>query len=388
MSNTNTKMLFRFNPSMVTFQKVKISNLSYSFGGTLTILDEERSTPGKDVYKRFPIPLALARVFKTTYGLSKFLVPVEGCIMMYRGNVVAIEKNQFNDRYYEDSNGEKHEWLPMMESTFKKIKLMTYSGSWYFDGSYIYSFTDHAHKPDDAEQAVLGGDPLSADGRFRSVHVDAIRVTYLGYLTDTFIEGRECISYIAENGEFSISTPVWKQMSGLGNSTTKKKDVESELVGLTSQFDKVDKVMAVNLNFALQAGNVLTRTFGYKSIEPLQLPKLAVQLRSVNLPRIAQEIKQTFDIGMTFTQTMAWLLGLQKEVTDYEQMLALRKLFKYLAIKGIYARKSLTDIRIDDSVMVPLLTREQAEANAAHIQTPQEKLQAILDEVRAVKQAA
>lgn len=378
MSN---KMLFRFEPHDITFKKVKISNLSYSFGGTLTILDEDRSTPGHDVYKRYPIPLALARVFKDKYKLSKFLVPVEGCIMMYRGNVIAIEKAMFNERYYPDSNGELHEWMPTMESVFKKIKMMIYSGKWYFDGSFIYSFRDYAHVVDDVDQAVHNGESLSIDDCFRSIHVDAIRITYVGYTEEVYIEDRQCLAYRASNGEFSVSPPIWKSMSGLGNSNLKKKSNENELIGLTNQFDKVDRIMAVNLNFALQAGNVLTKEFGYKSIEPLQLPKLMVQLKTVNLPRISQEVKQTIDIGMTFTQTMAWLLGMQKELTEYDQMLALRKLFKYLSIKGIYGRKSLTEIRVDESVAVPLLTRAQAEQNAAAYQTPQERLQQLLTEV-------
>ena len=374
-------MIFRFEPSMITFKKVKISNLSYSFGGTLTVLDEERTTPGHDVYKRYPIPLALARVFKDKYKISKFLVPVEGCIMLYQGNVIAIEKSAFNERYYTDSNDEIKEWQPTMEAVFNRIKLMIYSGNWYFDGSYIYSFRDHAHKEHDIKEAVMDGSPLTQDGKFRAVHVDAIRVTYAGYTADVYMEDRQCLAYVADNGDFSVSPPVWKQMSGLGNSNLKKKHNESELIGLTSQFDKVDRIMAVNLNFAMTAGNILTKQFGYKSIEPLQLPKLMVQLRTVNLPRISQEIKQTFDIGLTFTQTIAWLLGMQKGLTEYNQMLALRKLFKYLSIKGIYARKSLSDIRVDETVTVPLMTRAQAEQNAAAIRSPQEKLQAILDDV-------
>jgi hypothetical protein len=367
-------MLFRFEPSMIKFQKIKISNLSYSFGGTLTILDEERSTPERDVFKRYPIPLALARVFKEKYKISRFLVPIEGCIMTYQNNVIAIEKAQFNERYYMDSNDEIHEWQPIMESVFKHIKLLTYSGNWYFDGSYIYTFRNYNNVYD----AIINGEPLNEKGNFRAVKVDAIRVTYVGYTNEVNIENRQCLAYLTSTGEYSISPPIWKQMSGLGNSNLKKVK-ESEMIGLTSQFDKVDAVMGVNLNFALQAGNILTKQFGYKSIEPLQLPKLMIQLKTVNLPRISSEIKQTFDIGMTFTQTIAWLLGLQKNLTEYDQMLALRKLFKYISIKGIFAKKSLTDIRINENVSVPLLTRQQAEQNAIKFLNPDIKQQNILN---------
>lgn len=365
-------MLFRFEPSDITFKKVRISNLSYSFGGTLTILDEVLSTPGHDVYKRYSIPLALARVFKEKYKLSNFFIPVEGCIMLYRGNVIAIEKNRLNERFYLDHNNELREWQPTMEATYKKIKMMTYVGSWYFDGSYVYTFgKDHI-------TAINEGELLSVDGCFRSVLVDAIRITYVGYNEDVYSESRQCLAYVAKNGLCSISPPIWKNMGGVGGTKMKKKLAQSELTGLITQFDKVDAIMAVNLNFALQAGNVLTKQFGYKSIEPLQLPKLMIQLKTVNLPRISQEIKQTFDIGLTFTQAMSWLLGMQMQITEYDQMIALRKLFKYLSVTGIYARKSISNIRIDNTVSIPLLTRAQAEANAITYLTPQERLTNIL----------
>jgi len=365
-------MLFRFEPSDISFKKVKISNLSYSFGGTLTILDEDRSTPRYDVYKRYSIPLALVRVFKDTYKINKFLIPVEGCIMLYRGNVIAIEKNRLNERFYLDHNNELREWQPTMEATYKKIKMMTYVGSWYFDGSYVYTFgKDHI-------TAINEGELLSVDGCFRSVLVNAIRITYVGYNEDVYSESRQCLAYVAKNGLCSISPPIWKNMGGVGGTKMKKKLAQSELTGLITQFDKVDAIMAVNLNFALQAGNVLTKQFGYKSIEPLQLPKLMIQLKTVNLPRISQEIKQTFDIGLTFTQAMSWLLGMQMQITEYDQMIAIRKLFKYLSVTGIYARKSISDIRIDNTVSVPLLTRAQAEANAITYLTPQERLTNIL----------
>ena len=355
MNDQVNKMLFRFEPHDISFQKVKIKNISKAFGGTLTIVDEERSElEGKEVYKRYAIPHSLERVFRDKYKIKQFFVPVEGCIMMYRGNVIAIEKAVFNERTYEDSNGEIKEWQPTMEAVFRKIRMMIYSGDWYFDGSYIYSFgKDHV-------QAIAEGEPLTIDGKFRSVNVNAIRITYAGFANEIYEETRQCIAYMAADGQCSVSPPIWKHMSGLGNSNLKKRNNDSELIGLTTQFDKVDAIMAVNLNFALTAGVTLTKHFGYKSISPLQLPKLMVQLKTVNLPRIAQEIKQTFDIGMTFTQTIAWLLGLQMNVTDYDQMLALRKLFKYLSIKGIFARKTLTDIYVEPGNFAPMLTLEQA----------------------------
>ena len=44
--------------------------------------------------------------------------------MLYRDNVIAIEKAAFNERYYTDSNDEIKEWQPTMENVFIKIKLM------------------------------------------------------------------------------------------------------------------------------------------------------------------------------------------------------------------------------------------------------------------------
>jgi hypothetical protein len=125
--------------------------------------------------------------------------------------------------------------------------------------------------------------------------------------------------------------------------------------------------MAVSLNFALAAGVELSEVFGYESIQPLQLPKLMVQLKTVNLPKLPKEIKATFNIGMTFTQTFAWLLGFAKQADTLAQEEAVRRLLKYLTSKGIYRKDSLKNDKIYQGGVVtevPMLTLDQAKAQA------------------------
>jgi hypothetical protein len=126
--------------------------------------------------------------------------------------------------------------------------------------------------------------------------------------------------------------------------------------------------MGVTLNFALAAGKELADSFGYDVIQPLQLPKLMIQLKTVNLPKLPKEIKATFDIGMTFTQTLGWLLGLTKQANSLQQEEAVRRLMKYLTSKGIFRKDSLKQEKIYkdvESINIQMMSTEEAKNQAA-----------------------
>jgi hypothetical protein len=207
------------------------------------------------------------------------------------------------------------------------------------------------------DAAIEEGKLLSSDGRFRSLYVTAIHLNYIGFFDDSYVyaESRTCLAYVASSGVYSIAPPIWKTLDGIGNSQFKKAGTDTDVLGLSSQFDKVDNLLMVNLQFAIIAGIQLTKQFGYQSIEPLQLPRLMVQLNTVNLQQISTEVRQTFDIGLTFTQAMAWLLGINRNVTTYDEMITLKRLFRYLSANGIFSRNELNNIVKDDAGELPPL---------------------------------
>lgn len=344
-------MLFSFDATKVSFQKIKIKSISTMMGGVLVYLDEEQSTPTKEVFHRMKIPSSLALLFKKMYKHTQFLKPQEVCLMKYEGKVIGVEKHIINERFEHNREGVLVEWRSYMELNLSTAlrRMYNISSEWYFDGSYIYSFQDQV------SELGYSGLPLSADGKFRSASVTAFRVAIFNTAGSVNEVSRQCLVYSPTEGVTAISPPIW---AGIGN--VKRATDLDEGDGLASQFDQINDVMALNLNFALAAGNALSKQYGYKSIEPLQLPRLMIQLKTVNLPNLTPGVKATFNIGMDVTQALAWLLGLLYRSTSYEEMLTLRGLIKYALGRGMYRRASVDKMKKVDGGVVPLYTREEA----------------------------
>jgi hypothetical protein len=333
--------MIKFDPAKVTFKKIKLKTIN-ALSGSIQVIDE--TVRGKEKTYKMECHNSITRLFKKTYNITFFTVPYECAIMLYDGHIVALEKAVINERFTEGLNG-IIEWVPQMERVYSTVQsLMNAQYDWYFDGSYVYSFGCSL------EDAITGGKFLSRSGNFRSLVAQAIHINYIGISSDVYVESRNCLAYVANNDVFSITPPIWKTLEGIGSNKIKSEDT----IGLTTQFDKVDNNLMVNLQFAIVAGTALTRQFGYQSIEPLQLPKLMVQLKTVNLPQISTEIKQTFDIGLSFTQAMAWLLGINRNITTYEEMITMKKLFRYLSTNGIFSKQELSNILKSDEE-IPLL---------------------------------
>ena len=359
--------MIKFDHSKIEIKRIKLKSIN-SMSGSIQVVDE--TVTDKEKTYKLECHNSITRLYNKTHGATYYTVPYECAILLYDGNIIALEKANINQRLSEGFDGESTEWMPRMAQTFKQVVgMMGEYNDWYIDGSYVYTFKQSL------DSAVKEGKHLSSDGRFRSIYVTAIHLNYIGFTTDVYAESRTCLAYVANSGEYSIAPPVWKTLDSIGNTQIRKASAESENVGLTSQFDKVDNNLMVNLQFAIVAGIQLTRQFGYQSIEPLQLPRLMVQLNTVNLQQISTEVKQTFDIGLSFTQAMAWLLGINRRVTTYEEMITLKRLFRYLSANGIFSKKELNNIVQADSGELPLL-----DLTAVYEELKQSS-QGVLDEV-------
>jgi hypothetical protein len=234
---------------------------------------------------------------------------------------------------------------------------------WYIDGKFLYSF------PKDVVDCVCDAEYLSKDGKFRAIDVDVIKLADLDDRTKISPDKRTCLAFVSSTGEFAITPPIWKNVSNVGASATKKLadgggDIDGKKV---FQFDVIDEHLSVNLNFALKAGKEIGAMLGWDAIEPLQLPKLMLQLQTVNLPNISNAVKSTYDIGIDFTHAIAWLIGISTRVETMEAQMAVRSLLKYLTTKGIYRANLFTPEHIfktggqlDD---IEMKTKEEAIAH-------------------------
>lgn len=339
--------MIKFNADNLSVEIVRLKSVTTSLGGSITIVDEEKSTT-KEVTKRVAIPMAVARQFiQDTKKITKYLVPVLVAVVRYGDHIVAMERHPLaglGELETEGLFGTKR-WEPACETNLNDLVKPTIAASgqeWFFDGRYAYYFSSG-----DVERAVGEADNLTRDGQFRKVAATAIDLQNLAKTDKIAPTTRSCMAFVASTGEFAISPPIWKNISDIGSSKLDKQATTDEDDGFDDDdvevtvnnrftFDTVNEAFNVNLNFALKAGQEIGQTFGYEYVEPLQLSRLMVELRTVNLPNVPKQIKATYDVGLPFTQVLAWLIGMSRKADTLETYVMMRSLMKYLTSKGIY----------------------------------------------------
>ncbi len=276
--------------------------------------------------------------------MTKYSKPVLSAVTFYENHVVCLERHPLGNLGKEKTEGLFGEvnWTSDSEiNVGKLLKPLTTGKDWYIDGTYVY----HVSKAN-----LAAADDLSADGKFRQVKVEAIKLAALGDIPQ--VEERVCLAFYPSNGEMSLTPPIWKTLTNIGARQLSVKGNNASIDEMAddasvryvdneideTQFDQVDEKLCVNLGFALKAGRELSEVFGYDSIEPLGLDDMMIQLRTVNLPTIANEVKQTFDTGLRFTIAIAWLVGMTRRVETLDSYITLRSLLKYLTTKGVYRK--------------------------------------------------
>ena len=343
--------MIRFTPDKVKFDLVKLKSCTTALGGSIRVVDEEKTAKtGKEVYKKINVPMSIIRAFQKHEKRSRFLEPVITEVVSYEGHVLAIERAPVRNHLFG-----QYEWTSHCRHNFNGfIKNELVNGEWFFDGKHIYRFTEGV------EKALATGKVLSSDRKFRNVPVVAINLYNLESRFGLNPKKMTALAYVASTGQYAITPPVWRTLDTLGVralQAIENADDESP----QHRFDYVDEMLAVNLAFALYAGELIGEMYGHEAMEPLQLPELMVRLHTVNLPGIAKSVKSTFDIGMKFTHAVAWLVGLSARAKTVNEIVIIRKVLKYLTTKGIYHRsifapstvfkdgQTMDDIKLMDS---------------------------------------
>lgn len=340
--------MIRFDKSQLAINFVQLKSVTTSLGGSISIIDEENSTPDEEVTKRVPVPMALARSFiQSTNKVTKYLRPVWIAVVTYGDHVIALERHPMvtlGTLEMEGPFGTKR-WMPNVERIVHDFVIPTVDAGdkdWYFDGRYVYSFDNQ-----DLESVVLNGRFLSSDGCFRKIIAHTIDMQSMSSIDaggqSMSIDDRNCLAFVTAAGEFVVSPPIWKNIEGIGSSqllssaTDDDDDTDDGVqTTISNVFDKIDSSMSVNLNFALKAGQEIGGLFGYIHVEPIQLPRLMIELHTVNLPNVPKHIKSTYDCGMSFSHAAAWILGFMRHANTMETLLVVRSLLSYLTKKGLF----------------------------------------------------
>jgi hypothetical protein len=333
-----------FDTNKLTVKHMQLKMISGALGGMMTVLDEKRTAKaGKEVFQKIKVPYQLTRAFTKKYRITKYIKTVLTAVVFYENHVVCVERHPLGNLGKEKTQGLNGEvsWVSDAEKNIRgMLAPLAHEKDWYIDGSYVYHV---------ANKDLIDAEILSSDRKFRQVKVDAVKLSALGDIP--IVEQRVCLAFFPSNGAMALTPPIWKTLTNIGQrqltakGDTRADDIEDDS-SITyvhneadqTQFDQVDQMLCVNLGFALKAGRVLSEVFGYDSIEPLGLDDMMIQLRTVNLPNIANEVKQTFDTGLRFTIAIAWLIGMTKRVETLDSYVALRTLLKHLTTKGVYRK--------------------------------------------------
>jgi hypothetical protein len=327
--------MIKFDATKLRIEYMKLKSCTTSLGGSITVLDEEKSTPLLDKYKRISSPFAVTRSFIKRSKSSSFFYATPIAVTFYDDIVVALEKSPYGNLATnldgESIFGPGERWISASEFNINRIVTgYTAGAEWFIDGNFIFRINK--------DIAPL---QLSSDGLFKSVSVHSIKLADISIAT-VQPDIRTSLAFCV-NGRCVITPPVWKTLANIGQSKLtddRVTVVASSLWNTTGefQFDKIDEQLAVNLNFALSAARAVSEVFGYDYIEPLNLPEMMIRLNTVNLPNVDKSVKATIDIGVKFTHIVAWLIGLTERLDTLESYMVLRDLLKYVTTKGVFKR--------------------------------------------------
>lgn len=358
--------MISFDFSLLSVEIVELKAITTSLGGSISVIDDKRSTSTKEVCKRLQVPMATARAFlMRTKKVTKYLKPVLTALVRYNGHVIAMERHPLGGfgKLKEDGLFGSKTWVPSSKNNIDNIlkpALTSTSREWYFDGRYIYAFTCN-----DIDAAVRGGEFLTSNGQFRKIAAMSIDTQEMADAAKLEPVERSCMAFVTSRGEVAVSPPIWKNLSDVGATQLSKAgavaddredgddeedhqalDVPAKAAVSLYNFDKIDESLSVSLNFALKAGQEIGKEFGYEFVEPLQLPRLMIELHTVNLPNVPSQIKATYDSGIQFTHAMAWLLGLSRRANNLETYIMMRSLMKYLTSKGVFRKNVFNAERV------------------------------------------
>lgn len=337
--------MIKFDQSKISFQIVLLKSITQALGGSIQVVDEEKSVGKKEVMERITVPLAVARAFIMRHKkVTKYLKPVYTALVKYEDRIIAMERHPMGamgELVTEGLDGELIMWKPYSQINLERLVSPLLNNSkreWFFDGRYVFSFEQSM-----IQNVLSSGVPLTNDGKFRKLIATTIDFQELSNADKLQPQERSCLAFVTKDGDYSISPPIWKDIGSVGMSKSENDEGLGGAVarGTNISFDDLNERMSVNLNFALKAGKEIGAMFGYEYVEPLQLPRLMIELHTVNLPNIPKQVKATYDIGLQFTHAMAWLLGMARKANNLDTYIMMRSLLKYLTKRGIFRNDEL-----------------------------------------------
>ncbi|MNC43744.1 hypothetical protein D3C75_926200 [compost metagenome] len=147
-----------------------------------------------------------------------------------------------------------------------------------------------------------------------------------------------CLAYRKADGSYQVTCPVTRASGGFLQLTgdVDQFNANDQFVdnSVSSELALMDHNHIVNLKFVNYAAKRVTDCFGFEAAEPLGLPLLMIEHRTMSIVSLPQSVQQSSPAPFKFTQGVAWIIGLFGRVTTIEQLMIVKSIMKMLLSKG------------------------------------------------------
>jgi len=270
---------------------------------------------GKEV--KYSIPSGVSyRLRKAVNNITRFATPHPICVAWVGDRIVCAECPPAASL----PDAKKQLWKSMIEIN---LSVFHPPADPYFDGQYIYT---------------IKSNPEVFDRNYGALKLD--------YCWDLFhcndpvwsTADRACFAYYA-NDEWVVTAPVTAATGSFLQLVSD--DVSTKTAAVFNTISSIDEIRFVNLRFVNYAASSLANAFDFEVIEPLGLPLLMIEHGTFNLGELTTTIQMTCPAPLTFSQALAWLIGLHTRVTTLDQFITLKEVIKMLMSKGCTRKVSV-----------------------------------------------
>lgn len=307
--------MFKFDKSKFRVEFCSLLSLSKA-----TIDPKVTFMDSNGVKQKVSIPVSVARIVRARlHNVSKFASGYPCCFGFVDDKIVAMDV-AVGAAYKMFKLTD--EWISCIEA--KAACLQAIEGDWMWDGQYVYRYVGDVNR--------LG------DTNFGAQEVRCYNLFKLGEEAADIIETRSCLAYRnAQTDEWIITAPVTRKSGGflqITGDTDKFDKQKDSFIDADTEFARMNTMIFPNLRFVNYAAKVLTNRFGYDSIEPLGLPILMIEHQTFNVGGIPTEMQAASPAPFNFMDGLAWMIGMHRQVSNLEDLMAVKSTLKMLLTKG------------------------------------------------------
>lgn len=334
--------MFKFDKSKFSIEYVGLKSLSKAtIDPTITFIDS------KGIQHKLSIPTSVARIARNRlHGVSRFTTAYPACVMMVDGKVTSLDVAVAKDYKMFIEFGE---WISVLETREEVVRAFTDDMLW--DGQYVYS--------------EVGEVAQTGDTNFGTQELRAFNMYKLGEPDCPTFRQLAALCFMNPLTKKWVKTgPVTRHSSNMLQITGDVDTIDRHdtFMDADCPIEEMDRKVFVNMRFVNYSARVLARQFGYDTIEPLGLPLLMIEHRTFNLGSLEIPVQVTSPAPMSFSNALAWVVGLIMRVNTIDDLITVKQTMKMLLTKGNTSHKTREMVMNDGAPPADINTKEVIEA--------------------------